>query len=113
MLYTAAATTTFYVGSAFVAFANSPYHEFFIENVPLGASFLQYAEDHDWDTLTVQKVVDGASNGVVYVQALLKGEEKSKTIEKTKEVYERTKEASKEKIQSVAQSVKTTVQKTE
>ncbi|KAI0783860.1 mitochondrial inner membrane protein-domain-containing protein [Irpex lacteus] len=106
---------SFYVGSAFVAFSNHPYHEFFIENVPLGASFIQYAEDHDWDTLTVQKVIQASTNGVAYIQHLISGgEEKGeKAIEKTKEVYERTKDASKERIQSVAQTLKTTVRKTE
>lgn len=115
IIYTTAATASFYVGSAFVAFSNHPYHEFFIENVPLGASFIQYAEDHDWDTLTVQKVIQASTNGVAYIQHLISGgEEKGeKAIEKTKEVYERTKDASKERMQSVAQTLKTTVRKTE
>lgn len=115
IIYTTAATASFYVGSAFVAFSNHPYHEFFIENVPLGASFIQYAEDHDWDTLTVQKVIQASTNGVAYIQHLISGgEEKGeKAIEKTKEAYERTKDASKERIQSVAQTLKTTVRKTE
>jgi MICOS complex subunit MIC60 len=113
VIYTTAATATFYVGSAFVALSNPPYHEFFVENVPLGASFIQYAEDHDWDTLTVEKVIAASSSGIAYVQNLITGEQSGKAIEKTKEAYERTKEVSKERIQSVTQSLKTTVHKAE
>ncbi|KAI0091108.1 mitochondrial inner membrane protein Mitofilin [Irpex rosettiformis] len=113
IIYTTGATATFYVGSAFVAFSNQPYHEFFVENVPLGASFLQYAEDHDWDTLTVQKVIQASTDGIAYVQDLINSEKSEKAIEKTKDVLERTKEASIERIHSVAQTLKTTVRKTE
>ncbi|KAI0342670.1 hypothetical protein BDW22DRAFT_1428843 [Trametopsis cervina] len=113
IIYTTAATTTFYVGSAFVAFSNHPYHEFFVENVPLGASVVQYAEDHDWDTLTIEKVIAASSKGVTYVQNLFSGESSGKAVEKTKEAYERTKEVSKERIQHVTKSLKTTVHKAE
>ena len=70
-----------------MALPNPPYHEFFVENVPLGASFIQYAEDHDWDTLTVQKVIAASSSGISYVQGLINGEQSGKAVEKTKEAY--------------------------
>ncbi|KAI0684591.1 mitochondrial inner membrane protein Mitofilin [Cytidiella melzeri] len=113
IIYTSAATATFYVGSAFVAFSNHPYHDFFVENVPLGASFIQYSEDNEWDTLTLEKVISASSSGVAYVQGLFSGEQSGKAVQKTKEAYERTKEVSKERIQSVTQNLKTTVHKTE
>ena len=113
MLYTTAATTTFYVGSAFVAFKVPPYHDFFIENVPLGASFLQYAEDHDWDNLTAQKALKWAQGNVTYLQELVTGLSGEKVADKAKEVLEHTKEASKERIQNVTESLKTTVHKAE
>lgn len=111
MLYTTGATATFYVGSAFVALSVPEYHDFFVENIPLGTSFLQYAEDHEWDTLSVEKIIDASSKGITYVQGLFGSEQTEKALEKVKGVSERTKEASKERIQSVAKTVKTTVSK--
>lgn len=112
VLYSAGVATTFYVGSAFVAFSVPQYHDFFIESVPLGASFLQYAEDNDWDQLSVQKIIEASSKGVTYVQSLLNSEQAGKAVEKTKDAFERTKEASKDRIHTVTQTVKTTVSKT-
>lgn len=111
MFYSTAAASTFYVGSAFAAFNSPQYHDFFIENVPLATSFLQYAEDNEWDTLTLEKVITFSSKGVTYVQGLFSGEQGGKAIEKTKEAVERSKEASKERIQAVKHTVKTTVSK--
>lgn len=113
IIYTSGAAATFYTTSAFVAFAYPPYHDFFIEQVPLGASFLQYAEDHEWDTLSVDKVITLSSNGYAYVKGLINGEDGQSAIDKTKEVIERTKEVSKRQIKSVSQSVRTTVHKAE
>ncbi|KAF7795271.1 hypothetical protein EIP86_006424 [Pleurotus ostreatoroseus] len=100
-------------GSAFVAFNSQQYHDFFIENVPLGASFLQYAEDHDWDTLTLEKVLTYSKDGVAYVQGLFGGETGAKVVEKTKGAIEHGKEVSKERLQSVSTTLKTTVKKAE
>jgi MICOS complex subunit MIC60 len=79
--------------------------------VPLGASVLQYAEDHDWDTLSVERIIEGSQKGIAYVQSLFTSEQANKAVEKTKGALERTKEVSKDRIQSVTQSVKTTVTK--
>ncbi|GJE94576.1 hypothetical protein PsYK624_107460 [Phanerochaete sordida] len=111
VLYTAGATATFYVGSAFVTFSIPQYHDFFVESVPLGASFIQYAEDNDWDTLSVEKVIESASKGVTYVQGFFTKEEADKVAERTKDAIEHTKEASSTKLQSVKDTLKTTVQK--
>ncbi|KAI0925613.1 hypothetical protein AcV5_008303 [Taiwanofungus camphoratus] len=115
VFYTTAATATFYVGSAFVAFKYQPYHELFVEKVPLGSMVIQYGEDHDWDTLTVQKVIssgkDAADKVIVtgkniadYVQGLLSGQREgsstSTVYERTKEVADRVKDAATDKVQS-------------
>ncbi|KAI0789895.1 mitochondrial inner membrane protein Mitofilin [Abortiporus biennis] len=116
IFYSAAATTTFYVGSAFVAFKSPQYYELFIEKVPLGGAFIQYAEDHSWDTLTVAKVVRYGQDTIAYVQKLAKGEEKNPAVEKAKEATESVRETalevyetSKERLLSIAQSLKTKV----
>ncbi|EAU85671.1 mitochondrial protein [Coprinopsis cinerea okayama7 len=67
---TTAATGTFYIGSTFAAFNNQQYYDFFSDNVPLGQPMLEYAEAHNWDTLTVEDVIDAAKNGVVTIQRL-------------------------------------------
>ncbi|KAJ3555938.1 hypothetical protein NM688_g2299 [Phlebia brevispora] len=113
IVYTTGATATFYVSSAFIAFNNQQYHDFFIENVPLGASFLQYTEDHDWDTLTLEKVIEYSKDGITYVQGLLNRETGTKVVEKTKEAIEHTKEVSKDRLHTVSESLKTTVHKVE
>ncbi|TFY73777.1 hypothetical protein EWM64_g10236, partial [Hericium alpestre] len=63
VLYTAAATTTYYVGSAFVAFNNPVYYDFFINRVPFGPSVIEFGENHGWDNLTLQDVVDNTIEG--------------------------------------------------
>ncbi|KIP10515.1 hypothetical protein PHLGIDRAFT_101187 [Phlebiopsis gigantea 11061_1 CR5-6] len=107
VLYSTGAVTAFYVGSAFVAFSVPQYHDFFIENVPLGTSFIQFTEDNEWDTLSVEKVIEASSRGIAYVQSLINSEQAGKVVEKAKDAAERTKEASR----SVAKNVKTTVSK--
>jgi mitofilin len=64
IFYTTAATTTFYVGSAFVAFNNPSYHAFFQQRVPFAPTVLQYGKDHDWDVLTIADVIVNAYDGV-------------------------------------------------
>lgn len=128
VFYTSAATATFYVSSAFVAFKNPQYYDLFIEKVPLGAAFLQYAEDHGWDTLTVAKVIEFSKDTFDQAQKLATRESAEaaveRTKEKTKEVLDKTKEASKvaahdvyeaskDKLKSAVQSLKTSVEKTE
>ncbi|PPR02593.1 hypothetical protein CVT24_002164 [Panaeolus cyanescens] len=65
ILTTAALTGTFYTGSAFVAYNNQTYYDFFSDKVPLGQSVLEYGEAHGWETLTVQDVVTAGTNVVV------------------------------------------------
>jgi mitofilin len=64
IFYTTAATTTFYLGSAFLAFNNPSYHTFFEQNVPFAPYVLQYAEDRGWDVLTIADVVVYTYDGV-------------------------------------------------
>jgi len=64
IFYTTAATTTFYVGSAFVAFNNPSYHAFFQRHVPFAPNLLQYGEDHGWDVLTIADVIVNTYDGV-------------------------------------------------
>ncbi|KAH9998862.1 mitochondrial inner membrane protein Mitofilin [Russula compacta] len=75
VFYTTVATTTFYVGSAFVAFNNHSYHTFFQQHVPFAPRVLQYGEDHNWDVLTIADVIvktyDGVSGAYSYVRKQL------------------------------------------
>ncbi|THH32258.1 hypothetical protein EUX98_g1934 [Antrodiella citrinella] len=119
LFYTAAATATFFTGSAFLAFQQPQYYDFFVEKVPLGATFLQYAEDNNWDTLTPQKALQNAQDSVAYVQGLIT-REKAEVIEKSKEDADKSKEAAanmyqgaKDRLKNVASSVKTTVGRSE
>ncbi|KAH9960943.1 mitochondrial inner membrane protein Mitofilin [Russula dissimulans] len=75
VFYTTAATTTFYLGSAFVAFNNPSYHAFFQHHIPFAPMILQYGEDHDWDVLTIGDVIvktyDGVSGAYSYARKQL------------------------------------------
>ena len=71
VVYSAGVTATFYVGSTFLAFKNQTYHEFFTHQVPGGTSAMQYAEDHNWDTLTPKDVVDSAKSAGDTVQQFI------------------------------------------
>lgn len=64
IFYTTAATTTFYVGSAFVAFNNPSYHAFFQQHVPFAPNVLQYGEDHEWDVLTIADIIVNTYDGI-------------------------------------------------
>ncbi|KAF8271172.1 mitochondrial inner membrane protein Mitofilin [Lactarius quietus] len=64
VVYTATATTTFYVGGAFLAFNNPSYHTFFQQHIPFAPFVLQYGEDRGWDSLTIADVVVNAYDGV-------------------------------------------------
>ncbi|KAI0749683.1 mitochondrial inner membrane protein Mitofilin [Daedaleopsis nitida] len=120
VLYTTAGVSTFYVGSAFVSFQVPQYREFFVEQVPLGASFLQYAEDHEWDTLTVNDVVESGKNVVVVskeffdnLMSKVSKDSAKDTLEKTKERATQAIEHGKDRVKSVASSVKTTMERSE
>ncbi|KAG6821316.1 hypothetical protein H0H93_000177 [Arthromyces matolae] len=65
---TAGLTGTFYVGSTFAAFYNQAYYDFFSDHVPLGQPMLEFAEGHNWDTLTASQALDSGKNAVSSVQ---------------------------------------------
>lgn len=122
LLYTTAATATFYTGSAFLAFKNASYYDFFVEKVPLGAAFLQYAEDNNWDTLTPQKAQQSLQDAVAYAQRLVSREKAEEAAGKAKEELDKAKakaaasnmyQGAKDKVKAVAQTVKTTVERGE
>lgn len=128
VFYTSAATATFYVASAFVSFKVPQYHDLFVENVPLGAAFIRYTKENEWDTLTVAKVIDFSKDSYAYLRKIATREQAEaaveRTKEKTKEVLDKTKEASKtaahnvlegskDKLKSAVQSLKTSVEKSE
>ena len=119
-MYTTAGVSTFYVGSAFVSFQVPQYRELFVENVPLGASFLQYAEDHEWDTLTVNDVLESGKNFVVVSKELFdslvarfSGEGAKDAFEKTKERASEAIEHGKDRVKSITERAKTTVERSE
>lgn len=110
---------TFYAGSAFISLKSPTYHDLFVDNVPLAASVIQYAEDHNWDTLTVGKVIQYGNETVTYIQNIITGlrGESSTSPDKPKETVDAvTQKAttstreSKDKIKSVASSLTTTVE---
>lgn len=70
LIYTTLGTATFYVGSAFLAFNNKPYYDFFVENVPLGTSFIQFAEENDWDEVDSDTILNAGTQVVDGVQSL-------------------------------------------
>lgn len=76
-------TGTFYVGSTFAAFYSQAYYDFFSDHVPLGQPMLEYAEAHNWDTLTVQKVVESGKSAVISTQRFV-----TDTINRTPSPYD-------------------------
>ncbi|EPQ52767.1 hypothetical protein GLOTRDRAFT_79932 [Gloeophyllum trabeum ATCC 11539] len=124
LFWSGTATATFYVGSVFVAFKDERYYDFFSDHVPFGASFIQYAEDHDWDTLTVQNLVDSGKRTVDSVQRRVTGAakeaeqrvEKAKdavSADKAKALIQSTATAGSERIKAVTDSLRTNVRKSE
>ncbi|RPD74942.1 hypothetical protein L226DRAFT_508560 [Lentinus tigrinus ALCF2SS1-7] len=109
VFYTTAGVSTFYVGSAFVSFQVPQYREFFVENVPLGASFLQYAEDHEWDNLTVNDVIESGKNVVVVSKEFFDSVVAKFNGEGAKEAFEKTKE----RVKSITENARTTVERSE
>ncbi|KAJ3720823.1 mitochondrial inner membrane protein Mitofilin [Lentinula guzmanii] len=123
---TATLTGSFYVGSAFVAFNNPVYYDFFSEHVPLGQSMLEYGETHHWDTVTVHSAIDytvlTATSFRDFVTEKINGA--PTTVKEAKELAEKTAhdakvatiktiEASKDRVKGVAAHVRTDVQKEE
>ncbi|KAF8071811.1 mitochondrial inner membrane protein Mitofilin [Lyophyllum atratum] len=78
-------TGTFYVGSTFASFYNQAYYDFFSEKVPLGQSMLEFAEAHNWDTLTTAQVVEYGKNTAIaakrFVNEKIMGAEPAKDTE--------------------------------
>ncbi|OCH88575.1 hypothetical protein OBBRIDRAFT_836500 [Obba rivulosa] len=109
VIYSTAATATFYIGSAFIALKNPAYYDVFVERVPLGASVIQYAEDHDWDAITLQQVVNNGKGAVEYVRGLVTGEKgegsgTSGALERTKEAATKTRETVSHRVQETKDS---------
>ncbi|KAI8980031.1 mitochondrial inner membrane protein Mitofilin [Trametes punicea] len=120
VLYTFAGVSTFYVSSAFVSFHIPQYREFFVEQIPFGASFLQYAEDHDWDTLTLHDVAESGKRAAGSARELFDSFRSRLDPDKAKDAYEKTKESAahavqegRERLKSISQNVKTTVERNE
>jgi mitofilin len=111
LFYSTAVVGTFYVGSAFVAFNSSRYYDFFSENVPMGNSFLEFAESHDWDILTMKDVLSAPRSTSNHIQRWVSSftsKAKATPDEKAKAAQE-----SKQRVQAVTRSLKTTVGKAE
>lgn len=94
ILATTLATSTFYIGSAFVSYHNKTYREFFVGKVPLGRTVIEYGEAHDWDDLTVEDVATASTEAFVeayaFVSSLLRGKAKSSdVVESAKVVTEK------------------------
>ncbi len=110
VVYTATATTTFYVGGAFLAFNNPSYHTFFQQNIPFAPFVLQYGEDHGWDSLTVIDVIVNAYDGVSGTYAYVRKQLGYSVEEPPSKVPPKPKPA-KNTTENRADEVKTRVQK--
>ncbi len=123
---TATAAGTFYVGSTFVAFNNQTYYNLFSDHVPLGQSMLEYAEFHNWDTMTVESAIESVKEFVVSTQTFITDKingtpaavdsVKQSTSQKAHDVQSAASKAytsTKERAKSVASQIKTDVQKVE
>ena len=105
MFYTTAATATFYIGSAFVAYNNPSYRGFFQHHVPFAPQILQYGEDNDWDVLTIGDVIvktyDGVSGAYSYARKQL-----GYSVDETTAKAQETKVPSKAKPEKAAAKTK-------
>ncbi|KAG9308072.1 mitochondrial inner membrane protein-domain-containing protein [Chiua virens] len=114
------ATGTFYIGSTFVSHQSQQYRDLFTKHVPLGNVLVEYAEQHQWDEITVQQVVvttvDTAKSVYGFVQRQLsQGTQKTDTPAQDKETPRESKKSSlhetKARIKSTAAALKATVDK--
>lgn len=121
LYYSAGATATFYIGSTFLAFKNHTYHEFFTQKVPGGTSAVQYAEDHNWDTITPGDVIDSAKSAKDTVQQFIYDqtgwgsppEKPSQAAKNTAQTMNKAVSQSKDRIVKAADKLKTSVKKSE
>ena len=121
LLYSAGGTAIFYVGSTFVAFKNQTYHDFFTHQVPGGTSAMQYAEDHNWDTITPKDVVNSAKSVADTVQQFVHDQtgwgnppkKPSQVAQDTARTMNQAVAQSKDRIIHAAGKLKTTVRKSE
>ncbi|TFL04203.1 mitochondrial protein [Pterulicium gracile] len=116
-------TATFYAGSAFLAFSNQPYYDFFADNVPLGTEMLEYAEANHWDTITLEQAMQSPQALYAWATRLVENvSDPQKVLEDAKraadakihEARQRTKETfeqSKTRVQHVVDELKTDVKK--
>ncbi|KAF9041975.1 hypothetical protein BDZ89DRAFT_1156306 [Hymenopellis radicata] len=123
---TATAAGTFYVGSTFVAFNNQTYYNLFSDHVPLGQSMLEYAEYHNWDTMTVESAIESVKDAVVSTQTFITNKingtpaavdsAKQSTSQKAHDIQSAASKAyttTKERAKSVASQITTGVHKAE
>ncbi|KAJ7227454.1 mitochondrial inner membrane protein Mitofilin [Mycena pura] len=120
LLSTTALAGTFYVGSAFAAFKNETYYEFFSEQVPLGYSMLEYAESRNWDTATVASVIESAKKSVEsaqrYVTNKINGapgtaDGAQKAVKDTKDAAVKAVQEAKDRANAAAARIKTSITK--
>ncbi|KAF7336877.1 MICOS complex subunit MIC60 [Mycena venus] len=120
VLSTTGLVGTFYIGSTFLAFKNEAYHEFFAEQVPLGYSMLQYGEDHHWDTMTLESVIESSKKSFAsaqrYVTDTLSGatpttQEAKNAVKTTKDAAVKAIQESKDRATSAAARIKTEIKK--
>lgn len=121
LIYSTTATATFYVGSTFLSYENTRYHDFFTQNVPLANVLVDYGTKRGWDEITVQQVVVSTVDAVRYVSdfvqtqlgyrpkedaAAVKGQDASDDIPRPP-----PRDRAKERVKSVASTLKTSVEK--
>ncbi|KAI0077072.1 hypothetical protein K474DRAFT_1684496 [Panus rudis PR-1116 ss-1] len=110
VLYTTAATATVYVGGAFLAVQNPQYQDLYLENIPFSNAVLQYAEDHNWDTVTTKTVIDYLIDRAQAAQRLVTGEKSETSQEGSKHKAREIIQDGKDLVKSAVDSLKTTVE---
>ncbi|KAJ7745672.1 mitochondrial inner membrane protein Mitofilin [Mycena metata] len=120
VLSTTVLVGTFYVGSTFFAFKNEAYYQFFSERVPLGYSMLEYAEDNQWETMTLESAIDSAAKRFTsaqrYVTDKINGT--TPTVQDAKQAVRNTRDStvkaiqeSKDRATSAVARIRTEIQK--
>ncbi|KII85096.1 hypothetical protein PLICRDRAFT_116378 [Plicaturopsis crispa FD-325 SS-3] len=108
VFYSTAAAGTFYASSAFVAFNNQRYYDFFVQSIPGGRVTIEFAERNNWDTLTVAKAIEYGVDSAKSIQRVITGQAKE-----VKGATEGKAEGVKDRFKTVTSSLITQVHKTE
>lgn len=82
-----------------------------MQQVPLGAAVVQFGEDHDWDTLTVDKVIAQGKSAYEYVHSFVSDQkDRGDVLQRAKDAMGRTKETVVHSVEASSDAVQQAVQ---